>query len=289
MRLHHWIKNGLLLVVPGLHVQQAGGQDLVALAAGFFLFGLAASGGYILNDLFDRSSDRRHRTKRYRPVAAGTLNAAVAAVGALALLIGSVGGGLLLDTEFGGLLAAYVAACLFYSTVVKKVAGVDVVFLSALLCLRVIAGAVLISTPVPFWLLGCAGLLFLGLACAKRHGELIGLSDHMALPRRGYSGCHADALFRGGILACAGATVLLPLSATMLPTSMGGTASMLVLAVSAVQAVWLWHFWSRVVAGTAGDDPVAFALQDRLSFGCLAVVVGGAALHSMGPFWKPLF
>ena len=40
-------------------------------------FSLCASGGYLINDAADVESDRRHPKKRFRPIAAGIVLAAV--------------------------------------------------------------------------------------------------------------------------------------------------------------------------------------------------------------------
>ena len=41
---------------------------------GLLAFCLSASAVYLVNDLLDMPADRRHRTKRYRSIAAGTLS-----------------------------------------------------------------------------------------------------------------------------------------------------------------------------------------------------------------------
>jgi 4-hydroxybenzoate polyprenyltransferase len=51
----------------------AGLTDFLEAGLGFVIFGLLASAGYVINDLLDLEADRRHRTKRLRPFAAGDL------------------------------------------------------------------------------------------------------------------------------------------------------------------------------------------------------------------------
>jgi len=74
LRVHQWAKNALVLV-PLLTAHRfdllAFGQEIAA----FLVFSTAASGVYILNDLVDLDSDRKHPSKRHRPLASGSARA----------------------------------------------------------------------------------------------------------------------------------------------------------------------------------------------------------------------
>ena len=73
LRPHQWVKN-LLVLVPILLDHRLTEADVVARGlTAFTAFCLAASGGYILNDLLDVHADRAHPTKRQRPFASGAL------------------------------------------------------------------------------------------------------------------------------------------------------------------------------------------------------------------------
>lgn len=79
MRPHQWVKN-LLLAVPMLVGHRLTlpqlGPNLALFAAVFFTFSLCASAIYLLNDLLDLDADRRHPTKRDRPIPAGQITLA---------------------------------------------------------------------------------------------------------------------------------------------------------------------------------------------------------------------
>ena len=69
MRPHQWLKNGFVLI--GLlfgHAWHDPARLLQALYA-FAIFCLLASAVYVMNDLIDREQDRKHPTKRHRPLA----------------------------------------------------------------------------------------------------------------------------------------------------------------------------------------------------------------------------
>ncbi|HEY7347459.1 MAG TPA: decaprenyl-phosphate phosphoribosyltransferase [Ktedonobacterales bacterium] len=85
IRLRQWTKN--LLVFAGVVFAQRV-LDVGALGratAAFVVFCLLSSLVYLVNDLGDLESDRRHPTKRYRPLASGKLSAPVAVAGAVLL------------------------------------------------------------------------------------------------------------------------------------------------------------------------------------------------------------
>jgi len=73
LRLHQWAKNALVFapLVLGGKALDVGAWSACAL--GFLAFGLLASSTYLLNDLWDLPDDRRHWSKRERPLASGRL------------------------------------------------------------------------------------------------------------------------------------------------------------------------------------------------------------------------
>ena len=92
LRIHQWLKN-LLLFIPYLAAHHLGShqlghiQSLTTLALAFISFSLCASSVYVINDLLDLESDRRHPRKKYRPFASAKLSILVG-VGVIPFLIG---------------------------------------------------------------------------------------------------------------------------------------------------------------------------------------------------------
>ena len=72
VRVHQWAKNALVFV-PMLTAHRLDAASFAASAMAFVAFSCAASAIYILNDLVDLEADRRHPTKRHRPLAAGAV------------------------------------------------------------------------------------------------------------------------------------------------------------------------------------------------------------------------
>jgi 4-hydroxybenzoate polyprenyltransferase len=172
MRPPEWIKN--LLVYAGLLFSQQfddPGRVLDATLA-FVAFCAISSAGYLINDLRDVAFDRRHPEKRHRPIANGTLSERTAVVSAVALVLFAVAMPLLaVSAEVAGLVAGYGAITIAYSLILKRLVILDVMTISSLFILRVVAGAVAVDAHASEWLLVCTGMLALFLGFTKRRQE----------------------------------------------------------------------------------------------------------------------
>ena len=74
-RPKQWVKNILVFAAPGAAGVLDDWPELGYALLAFVAFCLAASGIYFWNDALDIDADRLHPTKRFRPIAAGTLPA----------------------------------------------------------------------------------------------------------------------------------------------------------------------------------------------------------------------
>ena len=110
--------------------------------AAFFSFSLLASGIYILNDLMDLKSDRQHRTKKFRPIAAGNISIPSAMSLMFILVLTSFAIALQLPIVFSYVLIMYLVLTTSYSFFLKQVAILDVVLLACLYTTRIFAGVV---------------------------------------------------------------------------------------------------------------------------------------------------
>jgi len=172
MRPHQWVKN-LFVLVPLVFAQELF-ETRVALRAvfGFAIFCLVAGAVYILNDLVDIAADRKHPTKKNRPLASGKVpeQPARSALGVLILV--ALGGMVFLGWPFLGATMAYLALNLAYSFALKKVAYLDVLCIAAGFELRVIAGAFAAEVPASWYVLVVTFLLALFLGLGKRLHEI---------------------------------------------------------------------------------------------------------------------
>ncbi len=173
LRPGQWSKNVFVLApavfAGGLTAPDTIRAAVTALAA----FCAAASAVYLFNDLRDREQDRRHPTKRRRPVASGAVGAAQASVVGAGLAAASLGAAWTLNHRTVQLVAAYLVVNLCYSLWLKRIVIVDVMVLSSGYVIRVLAGAAAVGVAVSAWLVLCTVFLALFLGFSKRRHELV--------------------------------------------------------------------------------------------------------------------
>lgn len=172
LRPRQWTKN--LFVFAGILFSQHLDDPamLLKVVVAFAAFCLVSGAVYLVNDLKDVEQDRRHPSKRLRPVAAGRVTAGTAwgAVGVLALV--STAASWWVGPPFLAVIGAYVAVQGLYTYGLKRVVILDVFCIAAGFVLRVLAGAVAIDVLVSRWLVICTLMISLFLAFAKRRHEL---------------------------------------------------------------------------------------------------------------------
>ncbi len=284
LRLHQWLKN-LLVFVPLLAAHRW--SELPLLLDGllaFLCFGLCASSAYLLNDLLDLDDDRQHPTKRHRPFAAGLLSIKAGGAAAPLLLLAAAGAAIaLLPMAFVAVLLSYYALTLGYSFLLKRMMMVDVVTLAMLYTIRIVAGTAAFGMLMTFWLLAFSMFMFLSLALVKRYAELRaarvrGASEQT--PGRGY---HPNDLEM--IAALGAAAGYLSVLVMALYIQDPATAHLyrypeLIWLACPLLLFWISRTWLITHRGAMHDDPVIFAIQDRVSLivgALLALVIWLAA------------
>ena len=265
LRVHQWVKN-LLILVPLFTAFALNQPDRVLAAAlAFVAFSLAASGTYVMNDLWDLESDRQHPRKRLRAFASGQLSV-LAGVGVAALLLlVALGVALLVSWQTAAVVAGYVVLTTCYSWVLKSYVLIDVLVLAMLYTYRVLAGGVATDITVSPWLLAFSVFTFFSLALVKRCAELMSLqeSGRETAQGRDYRVGDLVVLWPVGVAASLSAIVVF-----------GLYVSNPEIAARFAQPLWLWlvamglmywfsRLWIKTARGEMHDDPIVFALRDR--------------------------
>lgn len=277
IRVHQWAKN-VLLFVPLLLSHKITVSTVAAAVAAFFCFSFMASANYLINDLLDVENDRRHPSKRNRPFAAGDLQVTSGLLLSILLFAGGLALLPLLPAAFGMWLAVYIAGTLAYSFYLKQIAVFDVLLLSSLYTLRLLAGAAATGTPISHWLAGFSTLLFLSLGMVKRFSELGNLRERgfKVSHGRGYTVSDMQQVRSFGTSSASAAVVMFMLYIGHPDvTRLYSRASHLWLIVPLL-IYWLYRVWLLASRGELDDDPVVFALRDRMSLAVGALVVAVA-------------
>lgn len=270
LRPHQWAKNLLVFVPLALTPQRLGDPALqLAALVAFAAFSLAASAGYVVNDLLDLEADRAHPDKRRRPFASGGLS--LPAGLAMAAGLSAAAFGLALSRtppSFALVLATYMALTLAYSAFLKRLLLVDVLLLAGLYTLRVIGGAAAVSITLTPWLLAFSLFIFLSLAFAKRYSELVLMASlrEEGARRRAYRVGDLE------LVAVLGATsgylsvlVLCLYINSDVVQELYRTVDMLWL-LCPILLYWISRIWFLAKRGELPGDPVAFAVRDPVSW-----------------------
>lgn len=276
IRLQQWSKN-ILVFVPFLLSHIVTVHTILMAWMAFFCFSFCASSTYIVNDLLDIEADRHHPHKRFRPFAAGDLPVPHGVALAALLMALAVIGVLFLPKLFALMLLLYTLTTLSYSFLLKRVALVDVLLLSGLYTLRMLAGGAATDTPISAWLGAFSLFLFLSLAMVKRFSELENLREKGKTPAngRGYQLSDIEQLRAFGTASAYAAVVVFALyinrsEVTVLyrhPTRLWLIAPLMIL--------WVSRVWLLASRGDLDEDPVIFAIRDRMSLliGFIVVII----------------
>ncbi|MCU0904803.1 MAG: UbiA family prenyltransferase [Tabrizicola sp.] len=272
LRVHQWLKN-VLLFVPLLASHRIGSPDLwVDLILAFVAFSLCASMVYILNDLIDLDSDRRHPRKSKRVFASGELSILTGIILAIALGMLSLGLALSIGLPFTLALLLYFVLTSAYSFALKRVLLVDCIVLAGLYTLRIVAGAQAIFQPMSLWLLGFSFFLFLSLSYVKRFTEVSSMArsadattPDQKIAGRGYLVSDAPILGLLGVGAGYASAVILANYLNSETVRLLYAEPGLLAGLVPILLFWISWVWLKASRGEMQDDPVIFAVKDRVS------------------------
>jgi decaprenyl-phosphate phosphoribosyltransferase len=170
-RPQQWVKNLLVFAAPGAAGMLTDVPTLLKAATAFWIFCLAASGTYFLNDAVDREADRRHPANRHRPIAAGVVSPGLAFAVAAGLLGGSMALALLaLGAPAAGCVALYVAVNVAYNVRLRHEPVLDLAAVASGFVLRAIVGGLATGVHLSEWFLVVTSFASLFIVAGKREG-----------------------------------------------------------------------------------------------------------------------
>ena len=266
IRAHQWAKN-VILFVPLLLSHNVNLKTVVPALEAFVCFSFIASANYLINDLLDIESDRHHLKKRFRPFASGDLPVTTGLL--MVLLLVALSCTILphLPGVFGIWLLVYAVTTSAYSFYLKRVALVDVLVLSGLYALRMIAGGAATNTEISPWLSGLAIFLFLSLAMVKRFSELANLRERgiSTSHGRGYLVSDLEQIRAFGTASAYAAVVVFSLYISRPDVYVLYRHPGRLWLVVPIMLYWLHRVWLLASRGELDEDPVIFAIRDRVS------------------------
>lgn len=173
MRVHHYIKNFLVLTALVCSGQMFVLEKLRSGVMAFIYFCMLSSVVYIINDIRDREKDKKHPAKCKRPIAAGKVSVKAAAVVAVVFsVIVLVCNSITFQIPSTLLLVLYLVLNLAYSFGLKNIPLVDISILVAGFLIRILYGAIVTDITISNWLYLTVISLSFYFALGKRRNEL---------------------------------------------------------------------------------------------------------------------
>ena len=172
LRPKHWIKNFFIFLPLIFGSKLFSFHESLQTSVAFFIFSTSSSSVYLVNDVLDIESDRRHPVKLSRPIASGKVTVTAALVTAFILGTSSVLFSFLLNVRLGWIVAFYLLLNLLYSRFLKHRVIIDVGCIALFFLLRVAAGSAVAGVQLSHWVLFMSGLVALFLGTNKRRQEL---------------------------------------------------------------------------------------------------------------------
>jgi 4-hydroxybenzoate polyprenyltransferase/phosphoserine phosphatase len=268
MRPHQWSKNLLVFVSILVAQRYADIPLLISTLVAFVSFCLCSSSVYLINDLLDLESDRRHSEKHNRPFASGRAPVITGLLAAPVLLTASAALAWIAGKLFFAVLVLYFAVTLAYSFYLKRMALLDVLVLAILYTLRIIAGAAVASAMPSVWLVSFSMFIFTSLAMAKRYAELKALAADAGAwaSGRGYHVSDINIIAQLGAASGYISTLVLALyidSHDVIETYHNQRMMWL---LCPLLMYWIGRIWLVASRGELHQDPVIFATRDRVSY-----------------------
>lgn len=202
-----------------------------------------------------------------RPFASGTVPVWMGVALSPVLLAASFLTALHVGSAFMGWLFSYFIVTCFYSFSLKRLLLVDCLTLAMLYTFRILAGAATIGQLLSFWLLAFSVFLFLSLAFVKRYAELEAqrLNGSDKAHGRGYQTDDASLLQNIGISSGQASVLVLALYLNSDAVSKLYANPEVIWCAVPVILFWIYWMWMQAHRGNMHDDPMIFAVKDRVS------------------------
>lgn len=283
LRVHQWLKN-ILIFLPILAAHKVNEIELLNNAIlAFFAYCFCASSVYILNDLLDLPSDRSHPRKKNRPFALGSIPISHGVIIIPVLLILAIIASVKVSEVFLIVIAGYYLTTMIYSLSLKNKVVVDVITLSILYTFRIIAGAAATSITPSFWLLAFSMFLFFSLAMVKRYSELLIILSQkkVSASGRGYRVNDLPLLMSLGGSSGFLSVLVMALYINSLDNRGLYLYPIALWAILPILLYWISRVWLKAHRGEMHDDPLVFAIKDKISI-CVAGIMGIAIAIASG-------
>ena len=177
LRPHQWLKN-LFVFLPLFFSRHLLDLDyIIPTTIAFIAYNFAASSIYCFNDINDVESDKKHPTKKDRPIASGQISKKQAYILMTFMLMASVVIILFYLSKNNYdvliLILSYYVLNILYTKILKNIPIIDVFIVAFGFVLRLFVGGACTNIWISHWIVLMTFLLTLFLSFAKRRDDMV--------------------------------------------------------------------------------------------------------------------
>ncbi len=274
IRPYQWVKN-ILIFIPMLMAHQLTVNNFILSIKAFVIFSLIASSIYVINDIVDVKSDKKHPYKKYRPLAAGLINVDQCKKIIFFLILLSVIFLITTNKNFFLLIISYFIISNLYTFILKKYIFIDLLILASLYTLRIIAGGLITGISVSIWLLSFSIFFFISLASVKRQIELLNYKKlkKKEISGRGYTLKDEKVINNVSILSgCVSILVLIFYINSPQVHKLYSSPSIM-WGICIIMIFWIFRIIVVAKKGKIKDDPIVYAIKDKISYLCFFLIL----------------
>ncbi len=264
LRIYQWVKN-LLIFLPALLAHSLEFNIYFQLLLSFLSFSFVASSIYIFNDLMDLNSDRKHKIKKNRPLAAGNFRISDAFVYTILLMTIGIMIGVFINISFIIVLLIYLITTYLYSIYLKRIYIVDIITLALLYTMRIIAGSATSGFIISEWLAAFALFFFFSMGALKRFTELKN-SKNEKLSGRAYIADDMNIVQIMGICSSMISVLVMVLYINSNTISQLYSNPKILYLIIPILLHWNMRVWVLADRSMMNEDPIVFSIKDKYSY-----------------------
>ena len=274
IRPYQWVKN-ILVFIPMLMSHQFTIDNFMLSLKAFLIFSLVASSIYVINDLADVKSDKKHPYKKNRPLPAGLVSIDECKKVIFFLLFLCILFLFKTNLNFVFLIISYFVISNLYTFFLKKFIFVDLLTLSTLYTLRIVAGGFITNISVSIWLLSFSVFFFISLASVKRQIELLNFKklSKKKISGRGYT-LKDEKIINNISIFSSCISILVLIFYINSPQVLKLYSSPIILwGICVIMFFWISRIIFVAKKGEIKDDPIIYAINDKTSYLCLFFIL----------------
>ena len=171
IRINQWYKNLVIFLAIFFSGNILNINMLLTTFKGFLALSLISSSNYIINDIFDKNTDKIHPEKKFRYIASGKISISKAILISLTLFALSII--ISPNTNFTYAILILFCSTFIYTLFLKHLLFFDIFTIAFNFVIRAISGALIIQVWISPFLILCPLFLSIFLSAGKRYSDLL--------------------------------------------------------------------------------------------------------------------